>query len=524
MSHSIPVLDFGSQYGPADRPPGARAGRLLRAAAPRRARGPGARRSTRSASSSPAARPASTSPGAAADARLAARAPGCPCSASATACSCWPTHLGGEVRARPGREYGRGRCSLTGERRALRRHRRPRSSGLDEPRRPASSQLPPGFHALAANASTARRGHGRRTRAALRRAVPPRGRPHRPAATRSCATSCSTSAAARGDWQLAAFIDETIERDPRAGRRRPGDLRASPAASIRPSWPPCSTRPSASSSDLRLRRQRPAAPGRGRAGRRHASASNFEHRPACRRRHASDFLAALAGVDRSRAEAQDHRRDVHRRLRARGAQPRRRRVPGPGHALPRRDRERRPRPRPRRPRSRPTTTSAACPPDMRLRSWSSRCATCSRTRCAPSAASSACPTRCVWRHPFPGPGLAVRILGEVTAERLEILRAGRRDLPRGAARRRPLPRHAGRPSPCCCRVQSVGVMGDGRTYDDVDRPARRHHRGLHDRRLGPPALRPAGPGRAAASSTRSAGVNRVVYDITSKPPATIEWE
>ena len=56
-------------------------------------------------------------------------------------------------------------------------------------------------------------------------------------------------------------------------------------------------------------------------------------------------------------------------------------------------------------------------------SWSSRCASCSRTRCASSAARSACPPSIVGRQPFPGPGLAIRILGAVTAERLAVLRA-----------------------------------------------------------------------------------------------------
>ena len=72
-------------------------------------------------------------------------------------------------------------------------------------------------------------------------------------------------------------------------------------------------------------------------------------------------------------------------------------------------------------------------------------------------------------------------------------------------------------------VQSVGVMGDARTYDDVIALRAVDHRRLHDGRLGAPACR-----CAARTSNRIInevkGVNRVVYDITSKPPATIEWE
>ena len=74
-------------------------------------------------------------------------------------------------------------------------------------------------------------------------------------------------------------------------------------------------------------------------------------------------------------------------------------------------------------------------------------------------------------------------------------------------------------------VQSVGVMGDERTYENVDRAARVTSRGRHDRRLGARCPHE----RARARSRRRIinevkGVNRVVYDISSKPPATIEWE
>ena len=77
------------------------------------------------------------------------------------------------------------------------------------------------------------------------------------------------------------------------------------------------------------------------------------------------------------------------------------------------------------------------------------------------------PDDIVWRHPFPGPGLAVRCLGEVTKRRLDTLREADaivvdeiKASRSGIARRR-------RRSRCCCRCRSVGVMGDGRTYEDV---------------------------------------------------------
>ncbi len=72
-------------------------------------------------------------------------------------------------------------------------------------------------------------------------------------------------------------------------------------------------------------------------------------------------------------------------------------------------------------------------------------------------------------------------------------------------------------------MRTVGVMGDGRTYDYALRAARGDQRRRHDRRLLP--LHPRFPGRDRhPDHQRGAGVNRVIYDSTSKPPGTIEWE
>ncbi|HEV3120363.1 MAG TPA: glutamine-hydrolyzing GMP synthase [Isosphaeraceae bacterium] len=132
------------------------------------------------------------------------------------------------------------------------------------------------------------------------------------------------------------------------------------------------------------------------------------------------------------------------------------------------------------------------------------------------------PDSLVWRHPFPGPGLAVRCLGEVTAERLAVLRQADAiflDELRGAERER----QVGQAFAVLLPVRSVGVMGDYRTYEHVialravetdDFMTADWSRLPHD--------------LLASAATRIIntvkGVNRVVYDITSKPPGTIEWE
>ncbi|MGI9177279.1 MAG: glutamine-hydrolyzing GMP synthase [Pirellulales bacterium] len=132
------------------------------------------------------------------------------------------------------------------------------------------------------------------------------------------------------------------------------------------------------------------------------------------------------------------------------------------------------------------------------------------------------PERIVWRHPFPGPGLAVRCLGEVTRPRLDTLREADaivlEELDRAG-----LMRKVSQGFAVLLPVQSVGVMGDSRTYDDV----------LAVRAVETEDFMTADWSHLpyevlARISTRVInevrGVNRVVYDVSSKPPATIEWE
>jgi GMP synthase (glutamine-hydrolysing) len=132
------------------------------------------------------------------------------------------------------------------------------------------------------------------------------------------------------------------------------------------------------------------------------------------------------------------------------------------------------------------------------------------------------PDSLVWRHPFPGPGLAVRCLGEVTAERLEVLRQAD-TIFLDELRTAGLERQTAQAFAVLLPVQSVGVMGDARTYENV----------VALRAVDTDDFMTADWSRLPAellarASTRIInavkGVNRVVYDVTSKPPGTIEWE
>jgi GMP synthase (glutamine-hydrolysing) len=128
----------------------------------------------------------------------------------------------------------------------------------------------------------------------------------------------------------------------------------------------------------------------------------------------------------------------------------------------------------------------------------------------------------VSRQPFPGPGLAVRIIGEVTRERLDLLRRADAVVV-DEIRRQGWYGRLWQSFAVLLPVRSVGVMGDERTYDatiavraveSLDGMTADWARLPHD--------------LLAAISSRLvnevAGINRVVYDVSSKPPSTIEWE
>jgi GMP synthase (glutamine-hydrolysing) len=132
------------------------------------------------------------------------------------------------------------------------------------------------------------------------------------------------------------------------------------------------------------------------------------------------------------------------------------------------------------------------------------------------------PEAIVWRHPFPGPGLAVRCIGEVTPDRLDVLRQADNIVLEEITANH-LYRKASQTFAVLLPVQSVGVMGDGRTYENV----------IAVRSVDTADFMTADWSRIpydvlATISNRIInevrGVNRVVYDISSKPPATIEWE
>ena len=132
------------------------------------------------------------------------------------------------------------------------------------------------------------------------------------------------------------------------------------------------------------------------------------------------------------------------------------------------------------------------------------------------------PEQMLWRHPFPGPGLGIRIMGEVNEESLEIVREADHIFI-SKLREHDLYHKIWQAFCVLLPVKTVGVQGDGRTYDQVL------------------ALRAVTSSDGMTAdwypfgfnflrevsneiTNKVRGVNRVVYDVTSKPPATIEWE
>ncbi|GKY87655.1 glutamine-hydrolyzing GMP synthase [Sinisalibacter aestuarii] len=132
------------------------------------------------------------------------------------------------------------------------------------------------------------------------------------------------------------------------------------------------------------------------------------------------------------------------------------------------------------------------------------------------------PASFIGRHPFPGPGLAIRVPGEITREKLEILRKADA-VYIDQIRKHGLYDEIWQAFVAILPVRTVGVMGDGRTYDyacalravtSVDGMTADYYPFSHDF-LGETATR---------IINEVQGINRVTYDITSKPPGTIEWE
>jgi len=133
------------------------------------------------------------------------------------------------------------------------------------------------------------------------------------------------------------------------------------------------------------------------------------------------------------------------------------------------------------------------------------------------------PEAIVWRQPFPGPGLGIRIIGAVTRDRLETLRAADR-IAREELTKAGLDREIWQcPVVLLADVRSVGVQGDGRTYGNpvVLRPVSSEDAMTADWTRVPYDV-------LATISTRITNevreINRVTLDVTSKPPGTIEWE
>lgn len=132
------------------------------------------------------------------------------------------------------------------------------------------------------------------------------------------------------------------------------------------------------------------------------------------------------------------------------------------------------------------------------------------------------PESLISRHPFPGPGLAVRILGEITPEKVRVLQLADAVFIKGL-RDSGWYEKTSQAFTVFLPVQSVGVMGDGRTYQNVvalravqtEDFMTAQHAAIPHELLGKWA-------QQIVNSVQ--GINRVVYDITSKPPATIEWE
>jgi GMP synthase (glutamine-hydrolysing) len=132
------------------------------------------------------------------------------------------------------------------------------------------------------------------------------------------------------------------------------------------------------------------------------------------------------------------------------------------------------------------------------------------------------PEEMIWRQPFPGPGLAIRVIGEITPKRLSILREAD-DLLLEEIRKAGYYRKLWQSFAVLLPIKSVGVMGDKRTYENIVaiRAVTSQDAMTADWAKLPHQLLGTISNRII---NQVKGVNRVVYDISSKPPSTIEWE
>ncbi|MBI3811731.1 MAG: glutamine-hydrolyzing GMP synthase [Nitrospirae bacterium] len=132
------------------------------------------------------------------------------------------------------------------------------------------------------------------------------------------------------------------------------------------------------------------------------------------------------------------------------------------------------------------------------------------------------PEEILWRHPFPGPGLAVRIIGEVTRKRLDLLREAD-EIVEAEIRKAGLYRQIWQAFAVLLPIKTVGVMGDERTYEHVAAVRAVHSQdGMTADWVKLPHEVLERISSRIVNEVR--GINRVVYDISSKPPSTIEWE
>jgi len=132
------------------------------------------------------------------------------------------------------------------------------------------------------------------------------------------------------------------------------------------------------------------------------------------------------------------------------------------------------------------------------------------------------PDKIICRQPFPGPGLAVRIIGEVTQERLSLVRDAD-DIVNQEISRAGFSREVWQSFGVLLPVKTVGVMGDERTYENV--LAIRAVKSVDGMTADWFRLPYGIMERISNRITNEVkGINRVVYDISSKPPSTIEWE